>query len=160
MDHAITEGKALGIPECQDEEFIKEDFVKAVLKPSPEWTTAFMAGGNKDPRVTVRMMIKQFREYASLLHPIKHKVPKAAFVASGPQLNGEDADDAAEKAPGKRGRGKSRRTPGPGKDRKQCKHRIDSDTDLEQEIRGAKRAKLGTPQIKKSQSTPVEDTVE
>ncbi|KAF7570285.1 hypothetical protein PtrM4_102870 [Pyrenophora tritici-repentis] len=194
MDHAITEGKALGIPECQDEEFIKEDFVKAVLKPSPEWTTAFMAGGNKDPRVTVRMMIKQFREYASLLHPIKHKVPKAAFVASGPQLNGEDADDAAEKAPGKRGRGKSRKTPGPGKDRKQCKvcdqqhelkdcwyafphnapvwwkpretlktmaqHRIDSDTDLEQEIRGAKRAKLGTPQIKKSQSTPVEDTVE
>ncbi|KAI2483795.1 hypothetical protein Ptr902_02735 [Pyrenophora tritici-repentis] len=121
MDHAITEGKALGIPECQDEEFIKEDFVKAVLKPSPEWTTAFMAGGNKDPRVTVRMMIKQFREYASLLHPIKHKVPKAAFVASGPQLNGEDADDAAEKALGKRGRGKSRRTPGPGKDRKQCK---------------------------------------
>ncbi|KAA8619652.1 hypothetical protein PtrV1_06746 [Pyrenophora tritici-repentis] len=194
MDHAITEGKALGIPECQDEEFIKEDFVKAVLKPSPEWTTAFMAGGNKDPRVTVRMMIKQFREYASLLHPIKHKVPKAAFVASRPQLNGEDADNAAEKAPGKRGRGKSRRTPGPGKDRKQCKvcdqqhelkncwyafphnapvwwkpretlktmaqHRIDSDTDLEQEIRGAKRAKLGTPQIKKSQSTPVEDTVE
>ncbi|KAI1506804.1 hypothetical protein Ptr86124_014260, partial [Pyrenophora tritici-repentis] len=193
MDHAITEGKALGIPECQDEEFIKEDFVKAVLKPSPEWTTAFMAGGNKDPRVTVRMMIKQFREYASLLHPIKHKVPKAAFVASRPQLNGEDADNAAEKAPGKRGRGKSRRTPGPGKDRKQCKvcdqqhelkncwyafphnapvwwkpretlktmaqHRIDSDTDLEQEIRGAKRAKLGTPQIKKSQSTPVEDTV-
>ncbi|KAG9384543.1 hypothetical protein A1F94_004090 [Pyrenophora tritici-repentis] len=90
MDHAITEGKALGIPECQDEEFIKEDFVKAVLKPSPEWTTA--------------------SEYASLLHPIKHKVPKAAFVASGPQLNGEDADDAAEKAPGKRGRGKSRKT--------------------------------------------------
>ncbi|KAG9382266.1 hypothetical protein A1F94_007920 [Pyrenophora tritici-repentis] len=90
MDHAITEGKALGIPECQDEEFIKEDFVKAVLKPSPEWTTAFMAGGNKDPRVTV---------------------PKAAFVASGPQLNGEDADDAAEKAPGKRGRGKAERLP-------------------------------------------------
>lgn len=194
MEHAITEGKALRIPECLDEKYIKEDFVKAVLKPAPEWTTAFMAGGSRDPLVTVRMMTRQFREYASLVHPIKHRAPKAAFAAGGPRFNGEDEDDNAEKAPGKRGRGKARKTPRPAKDGKQCKvcdqrhdlqdcwyafphtapigwkprettktmaqHRIDSDADLEQEIRGAKKAKSRTPQIKKSQSTPVEDTVE
>lgn len=194
MDHAIMEGKALGIPECQEDSFIKKDFVKAVLILSPAWTTAFMAGGNKDPSVTVPMMIRQFRDYASLLHPIKHKAPKAAFVPGGPQLNGEDADNATKKAPGKRGRGKSRKTPGSGKDGKRCKvcdqqhelkdcwyafpnnapvwwkpretlramaqHRIDSDPDLDEEIRGTKRAKTRTPQIKKSQSIPVEETVE
>lgn len=84
IDYIITEGKALSIPEYQDKEFIKEDFVKAVLKLLLEWTTAFMAGGNKDPSVTVRMMIRQFRDYALLLYPIKHKVLKAAFAAGGP----------------------------------------------------------------------------
>jgi hypothetical protein len=35
VDHAVTEGKATGVPECLTDQFIKADFVSAVSKHFP-----------------------------------------------------------------------------------------------------------------------------
>ena len=78
VDYSITEGRALGILECQDEEFVKQDFVKATLTPALEWTILFMGYRVNDLRISVKDMIKQFRDVATLSHPI---TTTAAFVA-------------------------------------------------------------------------------
>lgn len=199
VEHAITNGKSVGIPECQDDRYIKKDFTKATQKHFPIWTTSFGEIGLRDTTVRVAEMILRFRDHAQAMHPIKSKAIKAAFAAGGPTLNNEDADENSTdpKSGPKRGRARTRgqnqnSTP---TDNRRCKacdgqhdlsscwyakpdsapvwwkpkstlktmvqHRIDSDLDLQDEVRGSKRPRSKTPQVKRSESTPTEpETVE
>ncbi|KAE8853014.1 hypothetical protein HRS9122_00006 [Pyrenophora teres f. teres] len=100
VDHAVTEGRATGVPECLNDQFIKKDFVSSVSKHFSTWTTSFIVHGLRDPTVTATEMFLQFRQNAQLMHPSKNRSNKAAFAAGGPTLDNEEPDN--EK---KRGRG-------------------------------------------------------
>ncbi|KAF2867830.1 hypothetical protein BDV95DRAFT_501923 [Massariosphaeria phaeospora] len=109
FDQAVTEGKALRIPDCLSERYIKDDFNRAVDKITPQWTAAFMQSGLRDPTVGTKEMIKQYREYLVIKHPLKTRTTKAAFAASGPTLNSEEGDDTATRENNSaRGRGRRR----------------------------------------------------
>ncbi|KAK1911275.1 hypothetical protein P3342_012574 [Pyrenophora teres f. teres] len=102
VDHAVTEGRATGVPECLNDQFIKKDFVSSVSKRFSTWTTSFIVHGLRDPTVTATEMFLQFRQNAQLMHPSKSRSNKAAFAAGGPTLDNEEPDN--EK---KRGRGRN-----------------------------------------------------
>ncbi|KAI1521846.1 hypothetical protein PtrSN002B_012311, partial [Pyrenophora tritici-repentis] len=102
VDHAVTEGRATGVPECLNDQFIKKDFVSSVSKHFSTWTTSFIVHGLRDPTVTATEMFLQFRQNAQLMHPAKSRSNKAAFAAGGPTLDNEEPDN--EK---KRGRGRN-----------------------------------------------------
>ncbi|KAL1593058.1 hypothetical protein AA0119_g13173 [Alternaria tenuissima] len=102
VDHAVTEGRATGVPECLNDQFIKKDFVSSVSKHFSTWTTSFIVHGLRDATVTATEMFLQFRQNADLMHPTKSRSNKAAFAAGGPTLDNEEPDN--EK---KRGRGRN-----------------------------------------------------
>ena len=117
-DHAATEAEVSQVPEVLRLESVKQDFMKAVTHVAPAWVTAFQQNGNKDITVTRKSMMKLFREYMLLQHPIKGKQRGAfaavdrSFLAVGgesTQAADEDAHLAEERAPSrpcKRTRGK------------------------------------------------------
>lgn len=100
VDHAVTEGRATGVPECLNDQFIKKDFVSSVSKHFSTWTTSFIVHGLRDTTVTATEMFLQFRQNAHLMHPTKSRSNKAAFAAGGPTLDNEEPDNER-----KRGRG-------------------------------------------------------
>ncbi|KAH6870238.1 hypothetical protein BKA58DRAFT_429404 [Alternaria rosae] len=161
VDHAVTEGRATGVPECLNDQFIKKDFVSSVSKHFSTWTTSFIVHGLRDATVTATEMFLQFRQNADLMHPTKSRSNKAAFAAGGPTLDNEEPDN--EK---KRGRGRNaqkRRQPyGGGLSLSQRCKAISNTPDLQDDVRFTKRPRSKTPAIKKSQSaTPtVEPTYE
>jgi hypothetical protein len=71
VDHAVTEGKATGVPECLTNQFIKADFVSAVSKHFPTWTTLFIVHGLCNATVTATEMFLRFRQNAQLMHSVK-----------------------------------------------------------------------------------------
>ncbi|KAK1918622.1 hypothetical protein P3342_001541 [Pyrenophora teres f. teres] len=93
VDHAVTEGRATGVPECLNDQFIKKDFVSSVSKHFSTWTTSFIVHGLRDPTVTATEMFLQFRQNAQLMHPSKSRSNKAAFAAGGPTLDNEEPDN-------------------------------------------------------------------
>ena len=101
VDHAVTEGKATGVPECLTDQFIKADFVSSVSKHFPTWTTSFIVHGLRDATVTATEMFLQFRQNAQLMHPAKSRFNNAAFVAGGPTLNNEEPDSKPRKGKGR-----------------------------------------------------------
>ncbi|KAF1830793.1 hypothetical protein BDW02DRAFT_641887 [Decorospora gaudefroyi] len=90
VDHAVTEGRATGVPDCLNEQFIKRDFV-----------TSFIVHGLQDHTVTATDIMLQFRQNAQLMHPTKSRSNKAAFAAGAPTLDNEEPDNNK-----KRGRGR------------------------------------------------------
>jgi hypothetical protein len=102
VDHAVTEGRATGVLECMDDQFIKKDFVSSVSKYFSTWTTSFIVHGLRDTTVTATEMFLQFRQNAQLMHPTKSRSNKAAFAAGEPTRN--DEEPINEK---KRGRGRN-----------------------------------------------------
>jgi hypothetical protein len=101
LDHAVTEGKATGVPECITDQFIKADFVSSVSKHFPIWTTSFIVHGLRDATVTATEMFLQFRQNAQLMHPTKSRSNNAAFAAGGPTLNNEEPDSKPRKERGR-----------------------------------------------------------
>jgi hypothetical protein len=105
VDHATTEGKAIGIPECQLDTYIKEDFTRATAKHSEQWTISFAANGLKNPLITVKDMIREYRDHMQLFHPSKAKTTKAAFgaAAGSPTLHEDGSDNPGQKRKSRRG---------------------------------------------------------
>jgi hypothetical protein len=110
IDHAVTEGKAVGVPECLNDQFIKKDFVSSVSRHFSTWTTSFIVHGLRDTSVTATEMFLQFRQNAQLMHPTKNKSTKGSFAAGGPTLNDEEPDTNDRK----RGRRQKRQQPSSG----------------------------------------------
>jgi hypothetical protein len=54
----MTEGKAVGIPECLLDTYIKEDFTRATIKHAEQWTILFRATGLLNPLVTIKEMFR------------------------------------------------------------------------------------------------------
>jgi hypothetical protein len=108
VDHAVTEAKAAGVPDCLNDQFIKNDFAKATAKHFQGWTISFMENGLPDATVTATDMFLRFRKQASLIYPVKSKSNKASFAAGGPTLAGKEADDNYEARP-KKGQGRNQR---------------------------------------------------
>jgi hypothetical protein len=84
-DHAATEAETNGVSELKMLDSVKDDFINAVLNVAPMWVSTFQLTGNKDPGIRRKDMMKLFREYMTLQHPIKGK-QKGAFAAAGSYL--------------------------------------------------------------------------
>jgi hypothetical protein len=100
VDHAVTKGRATGVPECLNDQFIKKDFVSSVSKHFSTWTTSFIVHGLRDPTVTTTEMLLQFRQNAQLMHPTNSQY-KAAFAAGGPTLNDEEPTNEKKRGQGR-----------------------------------------------------------
>lgn len=82
IDHAATEAEVNSVPELQRLDSVKLDFMKAVNHVASVWVTTFQQNGSKDATVSRKQMMKLFRDYMILQHPIKGK-QKGAFAAAG-----------------------------------------------------------------------------
>jgi hypothetical protein len=104
VDQSTTEGKAVGIPECLSDTYIKEDFTRATIKHAEQWTISFRATGLLNPLVPVKEMFRQYRDYATLMYPSKPKGSKAAFSATAPILDEDESDEPGQKRKKRRNR--------------------------------------------------------
>jgi hypothetical protein len=101
VNHAVTKGRATGVPECLNDQFIKKDFVSSVSKHFSTWTTSFIVHGLCDATVTAMEMFLQLRQNAKLMHPTKSRSNKAAFAAGGPTLNDKEPDNEKNRGRGR-----------------------------------------------------------
>ncbi|KAF1828058.1 hypothetical protein BDW02DRAFT_513408 [Decorospora gaudefroyi] len=115
VDHAVTEGRATGVPECLNDQFIKKDFVSAVSKHFSTWVTSFIVHGLRDVTVTATEIFLQFRQNAQLMHPTAaFALDNASFLAGGESHQSHEGDaQHAKSAPSKsRGRHRNQRPTG------------------------------------------------
>ena len=125
-DQAATNAESEGVAEVQVMQDIVQDFLDAVLKVAPTWTSGFMDYGQREVNMTRKEMMKRFREHMSMNHPIKGRQQRAAFAAGdasflaagGASTPGTDrdasraADNASSTLPsqGSRGRPRNKRS--------------------------------------------------
>lgn len=91
-DQASSDATVHGVSEVKDIDNITKDFLQAVNKAAPMWAAAFQNNGRFNPSMTRKEMMKRFREYMSLNHPLKPVYKKQAFFA--------EADDSSFLAEG------------------------------------------------------------
>lgn len=125
-DHAATDAETETVGELQNIQDVIQDFLDAVMKVAPTWTTIFQDHGRREKSITRKDMMKRFREHMTKYHPLKGKQRGGAFVAGNKSTlagGGEstpgterDASHAAEDASstpttqGSRGRPRQKRT--------------------------------------------------
>lgn len=79
-DHASSDAETLSVPELLQFDAVAVDFIAAVNKIAPMWAATFLANGKDQPGMDRKDMMRRFREYMLLNHPITRKSQKAAFV--------------------------------------------------------------------------------
>jgi hypothetical protein len=120
-DQAATEAETYRVAELTQINAITKDFLAAVNKVAPIWSTNFQDNGRLTAGMTRKEMMKRFREHMMTNHPLRTGKHKAAFVAddasflAGGESNQSHEGDAqhAESAPSKnRGRPRYQRPTG------------------------------------------------
>jgi hypothetical protein len=115
-DEAAAEAEAFQVAELLQINVITKDFLDAVNKVAPIWSTNFQDNGRFAAGMNRKEMIQRFREHMMTNHPLrsgKHKTfvsDDASFLAEGgasTQGNDEDAHPA-ESASSKQNRGRPR----------------------------------------------------
>ncbi|KAL6159460.1 hypothetical protein ACJQWK_05875 [Exserohilum turcicum] len=78
---AATEAEMLNVPEVSQINIITADFTSAVNKIAPIWAATFQATGKDQPGLSRKDMMRRFREYMTLNHPVtRGRSQKAAFM--------------------------------------------------------------------------------
>ena len=78
---AASEAEMLTVPEVSQIDIIAADFTSAVNKIAPIWAATFQATGKDNPDLSRKDMMRRFREYMTLNHPVtRGRSQKAAFV--------------------------------------------------------------------------------
>lgn len=86
-NQAITEAETLNVPETTQFKIVAADFMSAVNKIAPIWAATFQLNGKDQPGITQKDMMRRFREYMMLNHPItRNRSQKAAFVVDDPSV--------------------------------------------------------------------------
>ncbi|KAL6173189.1 hypothetical protein ACJQWK_00751 [Exserohilum turcicum] len=67
---AATEAEMLNVPEVSQINIITADFTSAVNKIAPIWAATFQATGKDQPGLSRKDMMRRFREYMTLNHPV------------------------------------------------------------------------------------------
>ena len=122
-DEAATEATKYRVAELSQLNVITKDFLAAVNKVAPIWSTNFQDNGRFAAGMSRKEMMKRFREHMMTNHPLRSGKHKAAFVSDGASNLAEggattqstDRDASrAESAPsnGNRGRPRNQRTAG------------------------------------------------
>jgi hypothetical protein len=116
-DQATTRAEALQVPEVREYIYVEKDFLGAVAKVAPVWTTTFAGPGHDSLAMNRKKMMKLFRDHMSQSNPPKGK-QKSAFAAGEASYHagGEpdpgtqrDASSVAEVAPSANTSGNPRR---------------------------------------------------
>jgi hypothetical protein len=121
-DQAATEAETYRVAELSQLNVITKDFLTAVNKVAPIWSTNFQDNGRFAAGMSRKEMMKRFREHMMTYHPLRSGRHKAAFVSDDAsylaeggattQSNDRDASHA-ESAPSKnRGRPRNQRQTG------------------------------------------------
>ena len=109
-DQAATEAETYRVAEVTQINVITKDFLAAVNKVAPIWSTNFQDNGRFAAGMTRKEMMKRFREHMMTNHPLRSGKHKAAFVADdasylaegGATTQGNDRDAShSESAPSK-----------------------------------------------------------
>lgn len=126
-DQAATEAETYRVAELSQLNVITKDFLAAVNKVAPIWSTNFQDNGRFAAGMSRKEMMKRFREHMMTNHPLRSGKHKAAFVSDDAsylaeggatiQSNGRDAS-YAESAPSNRNRGRPRNQRTAGKNAK------------------------------------------
>ncbi|PVH91567.1 hypothetical protein DM02DRAFT_606418 [Periconia macrospinosa] len=127
-DQAATEAETYRVAELSQLNVITKDFLAAVNKVAPIWSTNFQDNGRFATGMShQKEMMKRFREHMMANHPLRSGKHKAAFVSDNAsylaeggatiQSNGRDAPHA-ESAPSNRNRGRPRNQRAAGKNAK------------------------------------------
>lgn len=126
-DQAATEAETYRVAELSQLNVITKDFLAAVNKVAPIWSTNFQDNGRFAAGMSRKEMMKRFREHMMANHPLRSGKHKAAFVSDDAsylaeggattQSNGRDAS-YAESAPSNRNRGRPRNQRTAGKNAK------------------------------------------
>ena len=121
-DEAAAEAEAFQVAEVSQINVITKDFIDAVNKVAPIWSTTFQDNGRFATGMDRKEMIQRFREHMTINHPLrsgKHKAfvaDDASFLADGgAPTQGKDRDAyPAESASlqNNRGRPRNQRTAG------------------------------------------------
>ena len=123
-DQAATEAEIYKVAELTQINSVTKDFLVAVNKVAPIWSTNFQDNGRLAASMSRKEMMKRFREHMMANHPLRSGKHKAAFVAddascgsflAGGESNQSTEGDArqAESAPSKnRGRPRNQRPQG------------------------------------------------
>lgn len=115
-DEAAAEAEAFQVAELLQINVITKDFIDAVNKVAPIWSTNFQDNGRFAAGMDRKEMIQRFREHMMTNHPLrsgKHKAfvsDDASFLAEGgASTQGNDGDaHSAESASSKQNRGRPR----------------------------------------------------
>lgn len=120
-DQAATEAETYRVAELSQLNAITSDFLAAVNKVAPIWSTNFQDNGRFAAGMSRKEMMKRFREHMMMHHPLrsgKHKAfmaDDASFLAEGGAISQSNEGDAqhTESAPSNnRGRPRYQRTAG------------------------------------------------
>lgn len=120
-DQAATEAETYRVAELSQLNVITKDFLAAVNKVAPIWSTNFQDNGRFATGMSRKEMMKRFREHMMMHHPLrsgKHRAfmaDDASFLAEGGATSQSNEGDAqhAESAPSSnRGRPRNQRTAG------------------------------------------------
>lgn len=86
-NQAVTEATALGVSDTTQFRPVAVDFVSAVNKIAPVWAMNYQSSQMDQPGETQKDMMRRFREYMLLNHPItRNRSQKAAFVVDDPAV--------------------------------------------------------------------------
>ncbi|KAG9382187.1 hypothetical protein A1F94_007841 [Pyrenophora tritici-repentis] len=86
-NQAVTEAETLKVPDTTQFRSVAVDFMSAVNKIAPIWAATFQSNGMDQPGVTQKDMMRRFREYMMLNHPItRNRSQKAAFAVDDPSV--------------------------------------------------------------------------
>ena len=115
-DQAATEAEIYQVAELSQLNMITKDFLAAVNKVAPIWSTNFQDNGRFATSISRKEMMKRFREYIILNHPLRSGKNKAfmaddtSFLADGGATSQGNEGDAqhAESAPSNKNRGRPR----------------------------------------------------
>ena len=85
-NQALTEAETLKVSETTQFRPVAVDFMSAVNKIAPMWAMHYQSSQLDQPGATQKDMMRRFREYMMLNHPITQRSRKGAFVVAEPSV--------------------------------------------------------------------------
>ena len=86
-NQAATEAETLNVPDITQFRSVAVDFMSAVNKVAPMWAATFQSNGIDQASMTRQTMMRRFREYMMLNHPItRGRSQKAVFAVDDPSV--------------------------------------------------------------------------
>jgi len=82
-DQAATDAETYRVAELSQLNVITKDFLVAVKEVAPIWSTIFQENGRFAPGMSRREMMKRYREYMVMNHPLGSGKHKAVSVSDG-----------------------------------------------------------------------------